>query len=157
LKRIARPLRRLPPQPAAASRPRARGPPGRRSGSTIAVERFTALDAATPPAFNGSGDRFLVIADALELRHYGFRHGPLLGSMRWPFDEMDNQIGDLVLFADPAHALVTSTADRLCLVDLTEMAIVDEIDIGGSAQLALPDGRILSVHGDSLLTWRCAF
>jgi hypothetical protein len=89
--------------------------------------------------------------------------------MQWPFDDMDNQIGDMVLFVDPTRALLPSTADRLYLVDLPNMVIADEISIHGHepkstseiypslressglcsdlASLALlPTGQILSVH-----------
>jgi hypothetical protein len=140
----------------------------RRDGSEIKVDPFSDLDATTPPSFNRSGDRFLAVCDANELRQYGFPQGPLLGKMRWPFDDMGNQIGDVVLFVDPTRALLPSTADRLYLVDLTKMAIADEISIRGHepkrtsevypslgddglcsdlANLALlPAGQILSVH-----------
>ena len=50
--------------------------------------------------------------------------------MHWPLDDMDNQIGDAVLFADPTRALRPSTAYRLYLVDLTKRAIADEIHVG---------------------------
>jgi hypothetical protein len=139
-----------------------------RYGSDITVDRFIDLDATTPPSFNRSGDRFLAVCDANELRQYQFPQGPLLKNMRWPFDDMDNQIGDAVLFVDPTRALLPSTADRLYLVDLTNMAIANEISIRGHepkraseiypsleedglcsdlAHLApLPGGQILSVH-----------
>jgi hypothetical protein len=139
-----------------------------RHGSDIIVERFIGLDATTPPSFNQSGDRFLAVCDADELRQYQFPQGPLLKQMHWPFDDMDNQIGDAVLFVDPTRALLPSTTDRLYLVDLTKMAIADEISIRGHepkptseiypslsedglcSDLAyltpLPAGQILSVH-----------
>jgi hypothetical protein len=154
----------------------------RRYGSEITVDRFSDLDRTTMPSFNRSGDRFLAVSDFDELRQYGFPQGPLLGTMRWPFDDMDNQIGDMVLFVDSTRALLPSTADRLYLVDLPKMAIADEISIHGHepkstskiypglrepsglcsdlAYLAqLPTGQILSVHtdeerSDSILTWR---
>jgi len=88
--------------------------------------------------------------------------------MRWPFDDMDNQIGETVLFADPAYALLSSTAGRLYLINLTKMAIEDEISIRGHEPkrtsdvyptldnegmcsdlaylAALPTGNILFVH-----------
>jgi hypothetical protein len=141
----------------------------RRDGSAITVDRFGDLDATTMPSFNRAGDRFLAAADYNELRQYGLPQGPLLGKMQWPFDDMDNQIGDMVVFVDPTRALLPSTADRLYLVDLTKMAIADEISIHGHepkrtseiyprlressglcsdlAHLALlPTGQILSVH-----------
>ena len=140
----------------------------RRHGSDITVEPFVGLEATTPPSFNRSGDRFLAVCNADELRQYQFPQGPLLKHMHWPFDDMDNQIGDAVVFVDPTRALLPSTTDRLYLVDLTKMAIADEICIRGHepkrtseiypnlhedgpcsdlAHLApLPAGQILSVH-----------
>jgi hypothetical protein len=144
---------------------------GRRRGAEVLVERFADLDATTMPSFNCSGDRFLAVADACELRQYGFPQGPLLGELRWPFDDMDNQIGDVVQFVDPERALLPSTSGRLYLVDLTKMEIADEVgvhgheprpisevypnlhepglcsDLGYLAQL--PTGEILSVHHQS--------
>jgi hypothetical protein len=103
----------------------------RRDGSQIIVDHFGNRDTTTMPSFNRSGDRFLVVADDNELRQYGFPQGPLLGKMQWPIDDMDNQIGDMVLFVNFAGALLPSTADRLYLVDLTKMAVADEIGIRG--------------------------
>jgi len=139
-----------------------------RSGPDITVTRFPGLDATTIPSFNRPGDEFLVVADGNELRHYRFPNGPVLTTMPWPFDDMDNQIGDLVVFVDSRRALLPSTADRLYLVDLSRMSLADEISITGHeprpisevypklrepglcSDLAyitlLPSGRILSVH-----------
>jgi hypothetical protein len=140
-----------------------------RNGSKIAVKRFPGLEATTPPSFNRSGDRFLAICDASELRHYGFPTGPLRAKMLWPFDDMDNQIGDVVSFVNSSRALLSSTADRLYLVDLRIMAIADEVSLRGHQPrpvaevyprlrknlglcsdlgyfTALPTGGFLSVH-----------
>ena len=141
----------------------------RRDGSAVAVDRFHGLESTTPPSFTHSGDRFLAICDGDELRQYGFPQGPLLGTMRWPLDDMDNQIDELVLCVDSCRALLPSTSDRLYVVDLNGMTITDEIGLRGHeprgmAEIypglrgksalcsdlaylaALPPGNILSVH-----------
>jgi len=133
-----------------------------RTASALKLERVADLSICGIPSFNRSGDQFLIVADYNELRQYQFPNGRLLAKMRWPFDDMHNQIGDEVLFVDQTRALLPSTADKLYLVDLAMMAIVDEVSfsgLNGNARLhQLPDGRILSVHRtgltDTILTWR---
>jgi hypothetical protein len=133
----------------------------RRDGSNIIVDRFPGLDRMPPPSFRGS--EFLVICDDNELRNYEFPLGPIRGKMQWPFDDMDNQIGDLVSFVDSRRALVSSMGEQLYLVDLHKMAIVDEVCIRGHETTPgyftpLPTGGFLSVHNGancaSILTWQ---
>ena len=151
-----------------------------RDGSQIIFTRFPGVESTTPPSFTPSGDRFLVVCDLNELREYIFPLGPLHKKMPWPFDDMDNQIGERVSYAGSTHALLHSTADRLYLVDLRKMAITDEVSLRGHAPkpaaevypklgeelglcsdlghfAPLPTGGFLSVHHgaghDSLLTW----
>jgi hypothetical protein len=146
-----------------------------RHGSEIAVNRVDGMEATAQPSFTQSGDRLLAICDSNELRHYGFPMGPLYGKMRWPFDDTDNQIGDIVSFVDSSRALLSSTAERLYLVDLRKMSIAGEVGLRGHEPkpvaevypsrrkdsglcsdlwyfTALPTGGFLSVHRK--LPWR---
>ena len=152
-----------------------------RDGSQIIFTRFPGVESTTPPSFTPPGDRFLVVCDLNELREYIFPLGPLHKKMPWPFDDMNNQIGDRVSYADSSRALLDSDSQRLYLVDLRIMAITDEVSLRGhepkpvaevypklgdelglcSGQghfAPLPTGGFLSVHHaachDSLLTWR---
>jgi hypothetical protein len=136
----------------------------RQDGSKIIVDHFPDLVRMPPPSFLGS--EFLVICDDRELRRYEFPLGPLRGTMRWPFDAMGDQIGDFVSFVDSGRALVGSMmADRLYLIDLEQMAIVDEVCVRGHESnlryfTSLPAGGFLSVHDRakdgcrSVLTWQ---
>lgn len=139
-----------------------------REGPEIIVDRFKDLDETTPPSFSPDGKQFLVIGNQ-ELRHYVFPHGPLIASMEWPDETGDDAIGDIVSFVDSNRALLTSNENRLFLIDLSEMAIIDEIAIRGheprpigevyprlsgqtglcgdlSFFMRMPDGDFLSVH-----------
>jgi hypothetical protein len=136
----------------------------RRDGSKVIVERFRDLDDTAIPCFLPSDDRFLTVCEYDELRAYKFPQGPLLGKLKWPSDEMENKIGDFVSFVDADRALVNSEENRLYLIDLVSMEIVDEVSIRGRESdlcsfESLPTGSLVSVHGvprgnSSILTWR---
>ena len=100
-------------------------------GSSIVADRFPGIEACPPPSFLASGKQFLAICDDNELRLYDFPLGPVQRRMPWPFDEMENQIGDTVSFVDSDRALLDSLADLLYLVDLRQMAIADEVCLRG--------------------------
>ena len=102
-----------------------------RDGSQIMFTRFPGVESTTPPSFTPSGDRFLAVCDGNELREYKFPLGPLHKKMAWPFDDMDNQIGERASYAGSSRALLHSSAERLYLVDLRRMAIADEVSLRG--------------------------
>jgi WD40 repeat protein len=102
-----------------------------RDGSDIGVDRFPGIEDTRLPSFLPSGKQFLAICDGNELRRYKFPRGPLVGKMAWPFDDMENQIGDRVSCVDSDRALLESLECRLYLVDLRKMEIADEVCIRG--------------------------
>ncbi|MGA3262069.1 MAG: hypothetical protein ABSE35_24590 [Bryobacteraceae bacterium] len=155
-----------------------------RDGSRIGVDRFPGLEDTRLPSPLPAGKQFLAICDGNELRRYKFPLGPLEGTMAWPFDDMENQIGDRVSCVDSDRALLSSLTDRLYLVDLRKMEIADEVWLCGheprpaaevypklrnSRRLCydlghfepLRAGSLVSIHSelkrdshDSVLTWR---
>ena len=72
----------------------------------------------------------MICGNDAEVRRYNYPRGPLIARMEWPF-EGDDQIGDFMAFVDTNRALLTSTNGRLFLVDLTKMAIVEELSFHG--------------------------
>jgi hypothetical protein len=112
----------------------------RRSGAKLIAERFPGIDRTTPPGFSPSGKRFLTICSDTELLDYEFPMGPLRATLKWPFDDTGDQVGDQVAFVDEDRALLQSLNYLLYLVDLKEMAIVDEIELRGYEPMAKSSG-----------------
>lgn len=102
-----------------------------RDGSDVRVDRFPRIEDTRLPSFLPSGKQFLAICDGNELRRYKFPLGPLVGKMTWPFDDMENQIGDRVACVDSGRALLDSLEYGLYLVDLRKMVITDEVCLSG--------------------------
>lgn len=102
-----------------------------RDGSDIRVDRFPGIEDTRLPGSLPSGKQFLAICDGNELRRYKFPLGPLVGTMAWPFDDMENQIGDHVSCVDSGRALLDSLDYRLYLVNLRKMKIADEVCLRG--------------------------
>jgi hypothetical protein len=102
-----------------------------RDGSDIRVDRFPGIEDTRLPGFLPSGKQFLAICDGNELRRYKFPLGPIVGTMTWPFDDMENQIGDRVCCVDSRRAILDSLDCRLYLVDLRKMEIADEVCLRG--------------------------
>jgi hypothetical protein len=151
---------------------------GHYNGSKLTVEPFPDLTDTTPPGFDCSGERFLVVSGD-SVRLYQYPAGPELGRMIWPFD--DDPPGETVAFVGAEHALIHSGDGNLFLIDLRQMLIADEIRVRGheprpvdelypnlrgegglcsdlSTFVPLPAGGFLSVHCQpplkSITDWR---
>ena len=101
---------------------------GHYNGSKLTVEQFPDLTDTTPPGFDRSGERFLVVSGD-SVRHYQYPAGPELGRMIWPFD--GDPPGETVSFVGAEHALIHSGEGNLFLIDLRQMRIADEIRVRG--------------------------
>jgi len=120
-------------------------------GETIQVNLFEEQDFISPPAFSQNGREFLIAADG-NLYRYLYPNGPLLAQM----DQLaeDEHAGENICYLDDGHALMTSTAGKMFIVDVFKMKVVDEVRIEGedprpvSHLVRLADGRFLSVHRD---------
>ena len=159
---------------------------GHYDGCELTMQRFPELTDTTPPSFDRSGKRFLVVSGGC-VRLYEFPNGPELGRITWPLE--DDPPAETVAFVGDEHALVHSGNGRLFLVGLRRMQIVEEIRIRGheprpvrdlypnlqrdldlcsdlTTFMTLPSGGFLSVHQelhsiadwrDQLLTWEIPY
>lgn len=101
---------------------------GRFDGSKLTVRHFEGLTDTAPPAFDRSGQRFLVVSGG-NVRLYQYPSGPELGRIPWPLE--DDPPAESVVFFGEDHAVVHSGNGRLFLVDLRKLQIVEEIVIRG--------------------------
>jgi len=151
---------------------------GNYDGLNLTAQRFPDLTDTTPPAFDRSGRRFLVVSDGC-VRLYQYPGGPECGRLDWPLE--NDPPAETVAFVDDEHAIVHSGNGRLFLIALRQMKIVEEISISGheprpvhelypnlkqdqelcsdlSSFLLLPSGEFLSIHRElpstSTTDWR---
>jgi len=151
---------------------------GNYDGSKLTAQRFPDLTDITPPSFDRSGRRFLVVSDD-SVRLYEYPAGPELGRMVWPLE--NDPPAETVTFVGDEHAVVHSGNGRLFLISLRQMEVVEEIIIRGheprpvheiypnlprdhdlcsdlSTFLPLPSGEFLSIHRElpsaSISDWR---
>lgn len=151
---------------------------GNYDGSKLTTQRFLDLTDTTPPSFDRSGDRFLVVSGG-GVRLYAYPGGPELGRVVWPLD--DDPPAETISFVDNEHAMVHSGNGRLFLIDLRQMQVMEEISIRGheprpvhelypnlqrdqelcsdlSTFLPLASGEFLSIHRElpsaSIVDWR---
>jgi hypothetical protein len=151
---------------------------GHYDGSKLTAQRFPDLTETTPPGFDRSGRRFLVVSDG-SVRLYEHPRGPELGRLVWPLE--NDPPAETVAFIGDGHAIVHSGNGRLFLIGLQKMQIAEEISIRGheprpvhelypnlprdqelcsdlSTFLPLPSGEFLSIHRElpsaSISDWR---
>jgi hypothetical protein len=151
---------------------------GHYDGCELTTQRFPDLTDTTPPYFDHSGKRFLVVSGGC-VRLYEFSTGSELGRIPWPL--ANDPPAETVAFIGDEHALVHSGNGRLLLISLRQMQIVEEISIRGheprpirelypnlprnldlcsdlTTFMPLPSGAFLSVHQElpskSIADWR---
>jgi len=115
----------------------------------IDVEMFPELSDTAPRALNPWLEEFLVVSEG-ELQLYDYPRGPLKGRLVWP-EEEEYGLAECVVYVDEDRAVVSSLDDRLFLIDVDKMRIIDPVTIATEAGIGwtyrLAPGRFVTVQG----------
>jgi len=114
----------------------------------IAITPLHGIVETTPPVFDATGERFLIIVND-EIRHYAFGDDRLLGSLSWPFDD-DDAFSHVAYAAANRAVFQSNNTSRLFAVDLDTMSVLDEVVLEGHE--ARPARDLYKLNDDELTT-----
>ena len=100
-------------------------------GRTIQIYEVPGLEFTTPPEFHPSGGEFILTHHYDYLERYRFPECELLGSFEWDDEDDDCQMGCNPSYLSDRRALINTNEDRLFLVDLESMCLLDELIFKG--------------------------
>lgn len=121
-------------------------------GEAIAIAQVEGISESIPPCFDADGSAFLTTTFDSVTR-WSLPEATCTAAVRaWPWSESDeDSVGSSVAWAGAHGALVTTSENRLFLVDLESGRVVDEVVVDGHP--LRPMGEVYSaLDGESGLT-----
>jgi hypothetical protein len=109
-----------------------------RDSGSFSVEEVDELANCMPPVFSPDGSEFLVVTDRQTICRYDFLEMKQLGSP-WDSGDEDDRFAESLCYVDHRHVLAGTGGGKTFLVDVQQMAVVDEIAIEGHGPRPIGD------------------